>query len=218
MKALLNIFKHLKSKSWAIAKIVPSWFATLEKTSFSSRFWPLDSKLRYGIFQAWKTFKWVLKLSQWKVHLWNTFHCCSKSPIHQFQWFHLYKKKRNANMLNYWDVITVTILSLSELKVSWTGITARSTKWFISNRSIKWFLTIPGFGTCICIVGAVWIITPVGVTGPCTGEYLLFCSSCSITDEGSGISVISYRPAYQKKQSNYTTYLFNLVISFIKNI
>lgn len=23
MKALLNIFKHLKSKSWAIAKIVP---------------------------------------------------------------------------------------------------------------------------------------------------------------------------------------------------
>ena len=93
---------------------------------------------------------------------------------------------------------------------SWTGITARSTEWFISNRSIKWFLTIPGFGNCICIVGAVWIITPVGVTGPCTGEYLLFCSSCSITDEGSGISVISYRPANQKKESNYTNYLFNL--------
>lgn len=140
----------------------------------------------------------------------------SYSPISMIPF--IQKKKRNANMLNYRDIIIVTILSLSELKVSWTGITARSTEWFISNRSIKWFLTIPGFGTCICIVGAVWIITPVGVTGPCTGEYLLFCSSCSITDEGSGISVISYRPAYQKKQSNYTTYLFNLVISFIKNI
>ena len=120
------------------------------------------------------------------------------------------KKKRNANMLNYWDIIIVTILSQWAEGCSWTGITARSTEWFIRNRSIKWFLTIPGFGTCICIVGAVWIITPVGVTGPCTGEYLLFCSSCSITDEGSGISVISYRPANQKKESNYTNYLFNL--------
>lgn len=119
----------------------------------------------------------------------------SYSPISMLPF--IQQKKGNANMLNYWEIIIVTILC--ELKVSWTGITAKSTEWFISNRSIKWFLTIPGFGTCIFIVGAVWIITPVGVTGPCTGEYILFCSSCSITDEGSGISVISYRPAYQKK-------------------
>lgn len=142
MKALLNIFKHLKSKSWAIAKIVPSWFATLEKNLFlSSRFWPSDSKLRYGIFQAWKKFKWVLKLSQWKMHLWNTFHWSSKSPIHKFQCFHLYKKignaiKEHALLLRY-NNCDYLMPSLSELKVSWTGITARSTEWFISNRSIR---------------------------------------------------------------------------------
>ena len=142
MKALLNIFKHLKSKSWAKAKIVPSWFATLEKTSFSSRFWPSDSKLRYGIFQAWKKFKWVLKLSQWKMHQYEIHSIEVQNLLFTNFNASIYTKKvgnaikKHALLLRY-NNCDYLMPSLSELKVSWTGITARSTEWFISNRSIR---------------------------------------------------------------------------------
>ena len=44
--------------------------------------------------------------------------------------------KKHALLLRY-NNCDYLMPSLSELKVSWTGITARSTEWFISNRSIR---------------------------------------------------------------------------------
>lgn len=54
---------------------------------------------------------------------------------------------------------------------------------------------LPGWGNCTILVTAVSIGTPEGVTWPGLGvACTLFLLICSITDEGRGISVISYRP------------------------